>query len=151
MRVTDELTIDLSGTKTKAYISDPSPNALGTTIIGPGTLVINVPGFQATAAIDYRHALTDTLTAMARVSEVFTGDTRDTAAYPQILPGYNIVDARLGVNAATWSAALVGTNLTNKVAALTIDNTVFAWQTYAITRVSTNQPRTVGLDFQYKF
>ena len=50
-----------------------------------------------------------------------------------------------------WTAALFGTNLTNKQAALTIDNTIFAWQTYAITRVSTNQPRTIGLDFQYTF
>jgi iron complex outermembrane recepter protein len=150
-RATDEWTFDLSGTKPKAYISEPSANALATTYIGPGTRIINVPSFQATASVEYRRALTDTLTGMARVSEVLTGDLRDTAAYPQILPGYNIVDARFGVNAATWSAAIVGTNLTNKVAALTIDNTVFAWQTYAITRVSTNVPRTVGLDFQYKF
>ena len=32
-----------------------------------------------------------------------------------------------------------------------INNTIFAWTTYAITRVSTNQPRTIGLDFEYKF
>ena len=42
-------------------------------------------------------------------------------------------------------------SLTNKVAALTIDNTVFAWQQPTITRVSTNQPRTFGVDFTYKF
>ena len=50
-----------------------------------------------------------------------------------------------------WGAYFVCTNLTNKLAALTIDNTVFAWQQPTITRVSTNQPRTIGLDFQYKF
>ena len=50
-----------------------------------------------------------------------------------------------------WAAYLVGTNLTNKVAALTIDNTTFAWQQPTITRVSTNQPRTIGVDLQYKF
>ena len=36
-------------------------------------------------------------------------------------------------------------------AALTIDNTVFAWQQPTITRVSTNQPRTIGLGFETKF
>jgi hypothetical protein len=36
------------------------------------------------------------------------------------------------------------TNLTNKIAVLTINNTVFAWQQPTITRVSTNQPRTLG-------
>ncbi|HXC07282.1 MAG TPA: hypothetical protein VNV61_00020, partial [Steroidobacteraceae bacterium] len=61
------------------------------------------------------------------------------------------VDARAGVISDHWGAYLFGTNITNKVAELTINNTVFAWQTYAITRVSTNQPRTIGLDFQYKF
>jgi hypothetical protein len=50
-----------------------------------------------------------------------------------------------------WGAYLVGTNLTNKIAALTIDNTTFAWQQPTIIRVSTNQPRTIGVDFQYKF
>ena len=55
------------------------------------------------------------------------------------------------MSSGPWGAYLYGTNLTNKEAALTINNTVFAWQTYAITRVSTNQPRTIGLDFQYKF
>jgi len=37
------------------------------------------------------------------------------------------------------------------VAALTINNTVFAWQQPTITRVSTNQPRTVGLEFTFGF
>jgi len=37
------------------------------------------------------------------------------------------------------------------LAALTIDNTIFAWQQPTITRVSTNQPRTLGVDFTYKF
>jgi hypothetical protein len=41
--------------------------------------------------------------------------------------------------------------LTNKIAELTINNTNFAWQQPTITRVSTNQPRTVGIDLQYKF
>jgi hypothetical protein len=36
------------------------------------------------------------------------------------------------------------TNLTNKIAVLTINNPVFAWQQPTITRVSTNQPRTLG-------
>jgi hypothetical protein len=50
-----------------------------------------------------------------------------------------------------WTASLFGTNLTNKHAAMTIDNTVFAWQQPTITRVSTNQPRTIGIAFETKF
>lgn len=35
---------------------------------------------------------------------------------------------RMGVGKESWTASLFGTNLTNEHAALTIDNTVFAWQ-----------------------
>ena len=61
------------------------------------------------------------------------------------------MDLKTGVVAKQWGAYFVCTNLTNKLAALTIDNTVFAWQQPTITRVSTNQPRTYGVDFTYKF
>jgi iron complex outermembrane receptor protein len=91
------------------------------------------------------------LNGLFSVSSSLVGPVRDQAAYPQILPSYNLVDMRAGVSSGPWAAYLFGTNLTNKEAELTINNTVFAWQTYAITRVSTNQPRTIGLDFQYKF
>jgi hypothetical protein len=67
------------------------------------------------------------------------------------LPSHAFIDARAGVTHGAWGAYLVGTNLTNKVAALTIDNTTFAWQQPTIIRVSTNQPRTIGVDFTYKF
>ena len=80
-----------------------------------------------------------------------TGPLNDQAYYREELPSHNLVDARVGVNADRWGAYLFGTNLTNKVAALTINNTVFAWQQPTITRVSTNQPRTIGLDFTYNF
>ena len=57
----------------------------------------------------------------------------------------------MGLGKQLWTASVFGTNLTNKHAAMTIDNTVFAWQQPTITRVSTNQPRTIGLAFETKF
>jgi len=144
------LTVDLSGAWTQAYISDPSANAI-LSGISPGTRVLNVPKYTAVLSLSYMTALTDRMNAVFHASSSEVGPVRDQAAYSQILPQYNLVDARLGVSSGPWAAYLFGTNLTNKVAELTIDNTVFAWQTYAITRVSTNQPRTIGLDFQYKF
>jgi hypothetical protein len=110
-----------------------------------------VPRYTGTLGLNYQPAITDTLNGLLNISSSVVGPVRDQAAYPQILPSYNLVDARAGVSSGPWAAALFATNLTNKVAELTINNTVFAWQTYAITRVSTNQPRTVGVDFQYKF
>jgi outer membrane receptor protein involved in Fe transport len=140
------LTLSFSGTYNTAVINDPSANAIASGIT-PGTRVLSVPRYTAVAGVTYQAPLTDTL----NLSSSAVGPVRDQAAYPQILPMYNLVDARAGVSSGPWAAYVFGTNLTNRVAELTINNTVFAWQTYAITRVSTNQPRTIGLDFQYKF
>jgi outer membrane receptor for ferric coprogen and ferric-rhodotorulic acid len=148
--IIDGLTLDFSGAYNNAEINDPNANAQASGI-APGTRVLNVPRFTATVGLSYNTAINDTLNGMFNISSSTVGDTRDQAAYPEILPTYTLVDARTGVLGSHWGAYLFATNLTNKVAELTINNTVFAWQTYAITRVSTNQPRTVGLDFQYRF
>lgn len=69
------------------------------------------------------------------------------AYYRETLPAHNIVNARLGMKKDNY---IVGTNLTNEHAALIIDNTTFAWQQPTITRVSTNQPLTLGFRLLYK-
>jgi outer membrane receptor protein involved in Fe transport len=148
--LTTGLTFDLSGAYTQAYISDPS-SAAEASGISPGTRILNVPKYTAVAGLNYLRPITESLNGMFHVASSLVGPNEDQAAVRQTLPSYNLVDARAGVSSGPWSAALFGTNLTNKVAEQTINNTVFAWQTYAITRVSTNQPRTLGVDFQYKF
>jgi outer membrane receptor protein involved in Fe transport len=149
-RVTNGLTLNVSGSMPKAYINAPTAAALASGIT-PGTRVINVPRYTAVIGLDYQAAINDKLNTTSYIGLSMTGDSEDQAAYRQDMPSHNSLDARFTLSAAQWSAAVFGTNLTNKFAALTIDNTVFAWQTAAITRVSTNQPRTIGVDFQYKF
>lgn len=148
--LTTGLTLDLSGTFTQAYISDPSASALASGIT-PGTRVLNVPKYTAVAGLNYSAPLTGNLNGLFHLASSLVGPNQDQAAVRQTLPSYNLVDARIGVASGPWTTAFFGTNLTNKVALQTINNTVFAWQTYAITRVSTNQPRTLGIDIQYKF
>ncbi len=148
--LTTGLTFDLSGAYTQAYISDPNTAAL-TSGITPGTRVLNVPKYTGVAAFNYIKPINDSLNSMFHLSSSLVGPSADQAAVRTTLPSYNLVDARMGLGSGPWTAAIFGTNLTNKVALQTINNTVFAWQTYAITRVSTNQPRTYGVDFQYKF
>jgi iron complex outermembrane receptor protein len=146
----DGLTLNLSGAYTQAYISDPSANAV-TSGITPGTRILNVPKYTAVANLNYAVPITSTLNGTFHLASSLVGPNQDQAAVRQTLPSYNLVDGRAGVQSGPWSVAVFGTNLTNKVAEQTINNTVFAWQTYAITRISTNQPRTIGLDFQYKY
>jgi iron complex outermembrane receptor protein len=144
------LTFDVSGTYTQAYISDPNASALASGIT-PGTRVLNVPKYTAVAGLNYQVPINEQLNGLFHLASSLVGPNQDQAAVRQTLPSYNLVDGRAGIASGPWSAAVFGTNLTNKVAEQTINNTVFAWQTYAITRVSTNQPRTIGVDFQYKF
>ncbi len=149
-RLTQELTFDLSGAYTNAKLNDPGAAAQAAGFY-PGIDIINVPEYTVVASLDYHHPVTDKLTGMFHVSSELTGPIQDQAYYRETLPSHNNIDLRMGVFNDKWGAYLVGTNLTNKLAALTIDNTVFAWQQPTITRVSTNQPRTLGVDFTYKF
>ena len=149
-RLTEEMTFDLSGAYTNAKINDPSPAAQAAGFT-PGIDIINVPEYTVVASLDYHRPVTNKLTGMFRVSSELTGPIQDQAYYRETLPSHNNIDLRTGVFSESWGAYIVGTNLTNKLAALTIDNTVFAWQQPTITRVSTNQPRTIGVDFTYKF
>jgi iron complex outermembrane recepter protein len=150
MRVTDALTLSLSGAYTKAEINDPSAAAQAAGFY-PGIKIINVPQYTAVASLDYQQPINDKLAAAFHLSSSLVGPSEDQAYYRETLPSHNLVDLKGGVVSRQWAAYLTVTNLTNKLAALTIDNTVFAWQQPTITRVSTNQPRTIGVDVNYKF
>jgi iron complex outermembrane recepter protein len=149
-RIVDGLFFNLSGTKTHATITDPNAQAQAAGFY-KGIKIINVPDYSITAALDFTHSLTERLNVMFRFSSSLIGPIEDQAYFREKLPAHNLMDLRTGVTSDKWGAYLTVTNLTNKLAALTIDNTVFAWQQPTITRVSTNQPRTIGLDFSFKF
>jgi iron complex outermembrane recepter protein len=119
--------------------------------IYPGIRVLNVPRYTGSAALNYQPPITDNIEGLLSLSVTTVGSERDQSGYPQILPPYTLVDTRAGIKSGPWGAYLFCTNLTNRIAELSINNTNFAWTTYAITRVSTNQPRTIGLDFRYSF
>ncbi len=148
-KLTDEFTVDMTGAYTQAYVSDPlSRPGLP---IPPGTRINNIPRYTGSLAFQYDTVLQNDYNLLARLSEAYVGPSDDVAVDRETLGGYGLVEARAGVTHNKWQAYLYGNNLNNKHAALTIDNTVFAWQQPTITRVSTNQPRTIGLQFETKF
>jgi outer membrane receptor protein involved in Fe transport len=149
-RVTDGLTFNVSYSHTKAQINDPNATAQAAGFY-PGIKIINVPEYTAIASLDYQQSINDNLNGSFHLSSSLVGPIEDQAYYRETLPSHNIVDVKTGVVGKQWGAYFFCTNLTNKLAALTIDNTVFAWQQPTITRVSTNQPRTYGIDLTYKF
>jgi iron complex outermembrane receptor protein len=148
-KVTDALTVDLSAAYTQAYISAPKDTP-GLPITS-GTRVTSIPKYTGNLAVSYESMLGQDYKMTFRVSESYVGPVYDTAFFAETLGSYGLMDFRMGVGKEAWTASLFGTNLTNKHAGLTIDNTVFAWQQPTITRVSTNQPRTIGIAFETKF
>jgi outer membrane receptor protein involved in Fe transport len=148
-KVTDAITVDLAGAYTQAYINAPKDTP-GLPIT-PGTRVTSIPKYTGNLAVSYETMLPKDYKMTARVAESYVGPVYDTAFYAETLGSYGLMDFRMGVGKEDWTTSLFGTNLTNKHAGLTIDNTVFAWQQPTITRVSTNQPRTIGLAFETKF
>ncbi len=148
-KVTDELTAEMSAAYTQSYIYDAKNTpGLPVTI---GTRVTNIPKYTGNVSLTYASQLLQDYKMTFRVAESYVGPVEDTGYYRETLGSYGLMDFRFGLGKETWTASLFGTNLTNKHAALTIDNTVFAWQQPTITRVSTNQPRTIGLAFETKF
>jgi outer membrane receptor protein involved in Fe transport len=146
-KVTDAITLDLSGAWTQAYVS-AERNIVGLPPLGR---INNIPKYTANLAANYETALADDYRFTARLAEAYVGPVHDVAYYSQDLGPYGLMDFHIGLGRNQWVASVFGTNLTNKHAALTIDNTVFAWQQPTITRVSTNQPRTIGVGFETKF
>ena len=148
-KVTDAITVDLTGAYTQAYISAPKDTP-GLPVFA-GTRVTSIPKYTGNLAVSYETMVAEDYKFTARVAESYVGPVYDTAFYAETLGSYGLMDFRLGLGKERWTAFAFGTNLTNKHAGLTIDNTVFAWQQPTITRVSTNQPRTIGLGVETKF
>jgi outer membrane receptor protein involved in Fe transport len=148
-KVTDAITAELSAAYTQAYIS--APNNTPGLPIEAGTRVTSIPKYTGNLALSYESMLAQDYRLTFRVAESYVGPVEDTAYYRETLGSYGLMDFRMGVGKEAWKASFFGTNMTNKHAGLTIDNTVFAWQQPTITRVSTNQPRTMGIAFETKF
>jgi outer membrane receptor protein involved in Fe transport len=106
-----------------------------------------------TAALSFNYAGTwADYEVTARAAYSFVGSSYDVAYYfGYKLPSYSLVNARLGIGQGAWTADLFCDNLTNKVALITANNTSFQFNIPQVVRYSTNQPRTVGVTFNYKF
>lgn len=142
--------------------------------IEDGNRLPTVPDFQAAAAATYRWPLASDLSAFvtgsyqhvgSRITQI--GDqaegfgtvnlqalphpvggplTQDTFTFDPVLPAYDLLNLRLGIERGRWEVALVGTNLTDERALLALDR-----ERGGLGRVGylTNPPRTVGLEARF--
>jgi iron complex outermembrane recepter protein len=167
-KLTNELTASFSGAYTDAKITHPNAEYLiflttqvtepdgvthpCKTTAGCTAPIMNVAKDTASLSLTYVTNVMDDYKLSARIADVFVGSSYDVAYYfGYKLPSYSLANARVGVAHGDWSADLFVDNLANKVALMTANNTSFQFNIPQVVRYATNQPRTVGVQLNYKF
>jgi outer membrane receptor protein involved in Fe transport len=151
-------TLSASGAYTHAKL-EPGPHY---TIVMQGqpvgaptsTVVPDVPEYTANIGLDYNHRLDGPLSLVAHADYTYTGQRYDLVAINQgqmwSLPGYALANLRIGVNIGSdWAVSLFCSNLANNHPALE-NMTALNLANPDFNRVLTAQPRTIGLDFNFK-
>jgi outer membrane receptor protein involved in Fe transport len=145
-KVTPEWTVNLTGNYTYATYTQSSVEAG----VVKGERLPDVPMWTTSASLIYRHDLSDEYALVGRLTNSYIGPMTDVTYYVNKLPGYDLMSARIGIEADKWSGFFFINNLTDEHALLTdINSQVLNIPT--MTRVATNQPRTFGIDLNYQF
>jgi len=134
---------DLTSVNTAISAADPS--------LVPGLPILNIPKYTETTSINYTRAVLDGYDFTGRLSNSLVGPETDIEYTYAQLPSYDLLGLRFGLVGDRLSAYLFGDNLADKRAELGINTTAFAWTIPSVERVVTNQPRTIGIDINYKF
>jgi len=160
-KLTRQLTLTVNGNYTDAKITKPSSvlaNSLAGTIASCTSVsnctvpVLNVPQETGSVSLVYSAPILHGFQLTARASGSYVGASTDESYYFGIhLPPYFLAGARIALSRDRWSAAIFVDNLTNKVAELTANNTSFQYNIPALVRISTNQPRTIGTQINFRF
>ena len=116
----------------------------------PGTPVQQVPKWTGTLALSYRHNLTEELALTARAESTYVGSRTDATYAINTLPSYDLTNVRVGIDERRWSAVLFVNNVADKRAILN-NITQAAVNLADYNRAAVNQPRTAGIDLNYRF
>lgn len=115
-----------------------------------GQRLLDVPQVTANTTLSYKYPLPNSMNLVARATNSYVDSIQDITYTRNELPSYDLVGVRLGVDAGRWSAMLFVDNATNKLALLS-DTGALSANIPILNRVTTNQPRTLGADLNYKF
>jgi iron complex outermembrane recepter protein len=115
-----------------------------------GDLFPNVPQVSGSVFAEYRHNVAPGFQGFVRVDESYTGrqGTQFGPSNPiyNVIPAYNLLGLRIGVEAGAWEAALFGRNLLNAYAANIIEQA----SNLTPRSVVPLRPRTFGVEFRYR-
>ncbi len=116
----------------------------------PGTPIQQVPKWTGSASLAYHHDLTGDLAVTARAESTYVGSRTDETFMTNTLPSYDLTNIRGGLKGDRWSAVLFVNNVADKRALLN-NITQAAVNLPTFNRVAVSQPRTTGIDLNYKF
>jgi len=116
----------------------------------PGTPIQQVPKWSASASLAYHHDLTGDLALTGRAESTYVGSRTDETFATNTLPSYDLTNIRGGFAGDRWSAVLFVNNVADKRALLN-NITQDAVNLATFNRVAVSQPRTTGIDLNYKF
>ena len=145
-QLTAELLFTESGGYTHATLSSVTPE----TGAAVGQRLEDVPSWTSSTAVLFRRPISDDRDFMVRLQYNYVGPMQDVTYIRNYVPGYGIGNARLGVDSASWAAYVYVDNVTNIHANLG-NVTSYSENLPTFNRVATNQPRTIGLDIDYRF
>ena len=116
----------------------------------PGRPIQQVPKWTASASLVYRHELTTDLAVIGRAESTYVGNRTDETFFTNDLPPNDITNIRGGLEGGNWSAVLFVNNVADNRALLN-NVTADAINLATYNRVAVSQPRTAGIDLNYKF
>jgi outer membrane receptor protein involved in Fe transport len=145
-KVTDSLIIAASGGYTHADYGQNSPD----TGFVKGQAIPDIPTYTFSLSATYEVPAFGEYDFIARAENNHVGPMTDYTFSQNNLPGYNLINLRVGLIDDRKSAYLFANNLGNVRAALSDTNSLGA-NLPTFNRVATNQPRTIGVTVGYKF
>jgi iron complex outermembrane recepter protein len=145
-KITQELALSNGLALTHAFISESPPGSAFAT----GERVQNVPSVTDTTSITYTRPMLTNYDLVFRATNVYTGNSTDPSFMPITeVPSRDIANLRLGlVGQNRMSVFLFIDNVTDKRAYLNDPEEIFTFVP-SMNRVTTNQPRTIGLQLSY--
>jgi outer membrane receptor protein involved in Fe transport len=145
--VAEGLQVSASAGYSHARLTEGTPDA-GTYV---GERILDVPDLTAHGAISYTRSLSDQLDLISSIDTNFVGNRieSDRGLFVQ-MPHYSLTNIRLGVRKDFWQASLFANNVFNLHTLVGVTGNEIDVIPAFISDVS-NQPRTVGVDVNYRF
>jgi iron complex outermembrane recepter protein len=155
-QVMDDLTLEVSAGYDDAKFTQTVPGVL----FQSGDRIPQVPRESAQFDADYNFTISSDVSGFAHADYRYVGNSWSTnnaltnpntgSVIPLIRPSYRIADLRGGVKYGKTEYALFIKNLTNEYANLS-DTNAISLQAIGQSRVAISPPRTIGLEFRYRY